>query len=178
MATISEALATAVQHHQAGRLQAAEEIYRQILAVDPDHADALVFQQRLSENLTQTRRYGDTGAWLHRLANGEDDRIVESDGEAKSISAETTFESDISARAELERILWDQAERVSRRAKASGLGGKTVTLKLKTASFKIKTRSFSLAHPTQLAHGHAACANDTGADPAAIRAARESAPAR
>ena len=31
MATISEALAIAIQHHQAGRLQAAEQIYRQIL---------------------------------------------------------------------------------------------------------------------------------------------------
>ncbi len=41
MATISEALAIAIQHHQAGRLQAAEQIYRQILAVEPNHADAL-----------------------------------------------------------------------------------------------------------------------------------------
>jgi tetratricopeptide (TPR) repeat protein len=41
MATIPEALAIAIQHHQAGRLQAAEQIYRQILAVQPNHADAL-----------------------------------------------------------------------------------------------------------------------------------------
>ena len=40
MATISEALAVAIQHHQAGRLQAAEQIYRQILRVEPNHADA------------------------------------------------------------------------------------------------------------------------------------------
>ena len=40
MATISEALAIAVQHHQAGRLQAAEQIYRQILAVEPNQPDA------------------------------------------------------------------------------------------------------------------------------------------
>jgi predicted O-linked N-acetylglucosamine transferase (SPINDLY family) len=40
MATLSEALAIAIQHHQAGRLQAAEQIYRQILAVEPNHADA------------------------------------------------------------------------------------------------------------------------------------------
>jgi tetratricopeptide (TPR) repeat protein len=40
MATISEALAIAVRHHQAGRLQAAEQIYRQILAVEPNRADA------------------------------------------------------------------------------------------------------------------------------------------
>ena len=41
MATISQALALAVQHHQAGRLQLAEQIYWQILAVEPKNADAL-----------------------------------------------------------------------------------------------------------------------------------------
>ena len=41
MATISEALALAVEHHQAGRLQAAELGYRQILALEPNQADAL-----------------------------------------------------------------------------------------------------------------------------------------
>jgi tetratricopeptide (TPR) repeat protein len=41
MATIPEALAVAIQHHQAGRLQAAEQIYREILALWPDHADAI-----------------------------------------------------------------------------------------------------------------------------------------
>jgi len=95
-------------------------------------------------------RYGETGLWLHRLANGEDRRGIEPDGEAKSISAETTFERDIADFAELERILWDQAERVSARAKADELGGRTVTLKLKTAAFRIVTRSTSLEAPTQL----------------------------
>ena len=41
MATIPEALAIAQQHHQAGRLEAAEQIYRRILNAVPDHADAL-----------------------------------------------------------------------------------------------------------------------------------------
>jgi predicted O-linked N-acetylglucosamine transferase (SPINDLY family) len=41
MTTISEALAVAIQHHQAGRLQAAEQIYRQVLAVEPKQPDAL-----------------------------------------------------------------------------------------------------------------------------------------
>ncbi len=41
MATISEALAIAVQHQQGGRLPAAEQIYRQILAVEPNQPDAL-----------------------------------------------------------------------------------------------------------------------------------------
>jgi predicted O-linked N-acetylglucosamine transferase (SPINDLY family) len=40
MTTISEALTTAVLHHQAGRLREAEATYRQILAADPDHHHA------------------------------------------------------------------------------------------------------------------------------------------
>jgi hypothetical protein len=41
VATISESLAVAVKHHQAGELQCAERIYRQVLQADPSHADAL-----------------------------------------------------------------------------------------------------------------------------------------
>ena len=97
------------------------------------------------------RRYGSTGLWLHRLAHAEDTRAVDPSGEMKSISSETTFNEDIAAYDELERVLWRQCERVSARAKAMELGGRTVTLKLKTASFKIRTRSTSLDAPTQLA---------------------------
>jgi predicted O-linked N-acetylglucosamine transferase (SPINDLY family) len=41
MATISEALAIALKHHQAGRFAVAEQIYRQILQAEPQHAGAL-----------------------------------------------------------------------------------------------------------------------------------------
>jgi predicted O-linked N-acetylglucosamine transferase (SPINDLY family) len=40
MATLSEALAIALEHHQSGRLDLAEDIYRRILAVEPEHAEA------------------------------------------------------------------------------------------------------------------------------------------
>src|SRR5580658_1640805 len=63
------------------------------------------------------RRYGATGLWLHRMAHAEDSRRVDPSGEMKSISSETTFFQDITALAELESILWRQAERVSARAK-------------------------------------------------------------
>jgi DNA polymerase-4 len=96
-------------------------------------------------------RYGATGLWLHRMANAQDTRPVDPEGEMKTISSETTFDKDLSAYADLERILWRQAERVSARAKAKGLAGKTVVLKLKTADFRLRTRSASLDAPTQLA---------------------------
>ncbi len=56
---ISEALALAAQHHQAGRLPEAEQIYRQILQADPAHAEAwnrmgrLAFEQ---QNVVEAER--------------------------------------------------------------------------------------------------------------------------
>ena len=41
MATLTEALAVALAHHRAGRLDVAEQIYRRILAAQPDQADAM-----------------------------------------------------------------------------------------------------------------------------------------
>lgn len=96
-------------------------------------------------------RYGSMGARLYHLSRGEDTREVTPHGEAKSISSETTFNTDISDAAELERILWMLSEKVSRRAKSSGLAGETVVLKLKTADFKIRTRNHKLDGATQLA---------------------------
>jgi DNA polymerase-4 len=97
------------------------------------------------------RRYGTEGLRLARLARGIDARPVRPDREAKSISAETTFEDDIAAFRQLERILWELSERVSDRLKARALAGATVTLKLKTADFRIRTRARGLGAPTALA---------------------------
>jgi DNA polymerase IV len=98
------------------------------------------------------RRYGAEGARLFRLAHGLDaDRQVEPDREAKSISAETTFDRDISDFRPLELRLWRLCEKVSAHLKDGALAGSTVTLKLKTADFRIRTRAQSLSHPTQLA---------------------------
>jgi DNA polymerase-4 len=97
------------------------------------------------------RRYGAEGARLARLARGLDARPVKAEREAKSISAETTFEHDIADFRALELRLWRLSEKVSARLKASTLAGTTVTLKLKTADFRLRTRAQSFAHPTQLA---------------------------
>jgi DNA polymerase IV len=97
------------------------------------------------------RRYGAEGVRLFRLAHGLDDRPVRAEREAKSISAETTFDRDIADFRPLELRLWRLAEKVSSRLKANALAGSTVTLKLKSADFRIRTRAQSLAHPTQLA---------------------------
>ncbi len=97
------------------------------------------------------RRYGETGAWLKKRAHGIDRRAVEPDGERKSISSETTFFEDLKDPARLEDELWQLCVKTADRAKATGLAGKVITLKLKTSAFKPLTRQVSLAQPAQLA---------------------------
>jgi DNA polymerase-4 len=97
------------------------------------------------------RRYGAEGLRLARLSRGVDARTVTPEREAKSVSAETTFDRDLAAFRPLERRLWSLADKVSARLKASHLAGGTVTLKLKTDDFKIRTRARGLGAPTQLA---------------------------
>ena len=98
-----------------------------------------------------TLRYGTMGRRLYRLARGQDSRRVDPEGEAKSISAETTFFDDLTTLEDLSRELWPLCETVARRLKHNNLAGGGVTLKLKTADFRILTRSRKLADPTQLA---------------------------
>lgn len=63
MATLAEALALAVQHHQAGELQSAEQIYRQILAVNPNHVDSL---HLLGVIALQTSQYDSAVTFIRR----------------------------------------------------------------------------------------------------------------
>ncbi len=98
------------------------------------------------------RRFGNFGNRLFYLSRGQDVRDVAIDDEEKSVSAETTFNEDLSRFEELEPILWGLAQKVSRRAKASGVAGRTITLKLKTNSFQTRTRNVSQNTPTNLAH--------------------------
>jgi len=97
------------------------------------------------------RRYGIMGNRLYHLSRGQDDRRVNPDSDAKSVSAETTFDADIGSVAELTPILRALAEQVSARLKKSGIAGRTVVLKLKTADFRIRTRNRRLSDATRLA---------------------------
>src|SRR5690606_12097250 len=102
------------------------------------------------ENLM--RRYGETGARLARLARGEDSRRISSDSEMKTISSETTFNTDISSMEQLSTELLNVTERLSERLKTKNVVGDTVTLKLKSADFRLRTRARHLMIPTQLAN--------------------------
>ncbi len=97
------------------------------------------------------RRYGEEGLRLARLARGVDARRVEPERETKSISAETTFNEDLSTQEQLLPILLQLSEKVAARLRKAEFAARGITLKLKTADFRTRTRARSGFPPTQLA---------------------------
>ena len=95
-----------------------------------------------------TSQFGKAGHTLYRLARGEDPRPVVADAQAKSLSAETTFEQDIDDRVALRAWLLNLTELVSRRLRRRGYRGSTVSIKVRFADFRTITRSQSLREPT------------------------------
>ncbi|HUR62236.1 MAG TPA: DNA polymerase IV [Candidatus Thermoplasmatota archaeon] len=104
-------------------------------------------------------RLGSQGAWLHRMARGDDPRAVTADGgERKSRGNETTFLRDEADPARvrevalglMEEILEDQADR-------DGRPFTTVTVKLRYEDYTTLSRSHSLPVPVDAAEpDHAA----------------------
>jgi DNA polymerase IV len=91
--------------------------------------------------------FGSSAEWYWRICRGIDEREVKPDRPYKSVSAERTFEEDLSdperLAAELERIAgyaWVRVERAQ-------VAGRTVTLKVKYGDFTIITRSKSFSSP-------------------------------
>jgi DNA polymerase-4 len=97
------------------------------------------------------RAHGVHGLRLRQLALGRDERLVDPAQPRKSLSAETTFESDLRDLESLEARLWPLCERVARHARSEGIAGRTVTLKLRTSDFRILTRRRAAPTPTQTA---------------------------
>jgi DNA polymerase-4 len=95
-------------------------------------------------------RYGIIGQRLHDLAHGIDPRRIDPHQPVKSVSTETTFDADISDKNQLIGHLWRLSVKTSDRAKAKGVAGSTVTLKLKRADFRSLTRQERLPAPTSL----------------------------
>ncbi|MCC6673017.1 MAG: DNA polymerase IV [Planctomycetes bacterium] len=88
------------------------------------------------------------GEHFHRLAMGDDPRAVEPEHEAKSVSAETTFAHDLSARADHDGVLLALSEEVGRRLRAEGLRGATVRIKVRHPDFTTFTRQRRLGEAT------------------------------
>jgi DNA polymerase-4 len=98
-------------------------------------------------------RFGQSyGAWMHDAAHGRDEREVVVYSEPKSISRETTFESDLHPvrdRETLSRIFTDLCQRVGADLERKGYVGKTIGLKLRFDNFRTVTRDCTIEEPTR-----------------------------
>src|SRR5262245_48865028 len=86
------------------------------------------------------REFGESyGAWMHDAAHGRDERSVVTHREAKSVSRETTFERDLHAVRDRERlsgIFTDLCVRVAGDLERKGYVGRTIGLKLRYDNFR------------------------------------------
>ncbi len=96
------------------------------------------------------QHFGKTGDHLWELAHGVDDRPVVPDREARSISHETTFATDIEDLEVLRAWLLELTEQVARRLRRHQLRGRTVQLKVRYADFSTITRSQTLPQATNV----------------------------
>jgi DNA polymerase IV len=87
------------------------------------------------------------GTGLHALARAQDDRPVVAEREAKSISVEGTYDTDLTDRKLMEGLLTRQAAGVAERLRKNGLSGRTVTIKVRLHDFTTLSRSATLPSP-------------------------------
>ena len=96
-------------------------------------------------------RYGDHGLRLHALAHARDSRPVDPESDRRGMSAETTFNEDLSDVKALEDELWPLCDKLSSKARRTGVAGRVLVLKLRRTDFRILTRRRTLPEPTQTA---------------------------
>lgn len=87
------------------------------------------------------------GARLRALARAEDPRPVVPHRAPKSVGSESTYERDLTRRADVADALVAHASRVALRLTRAGLSARTVTLRLKHADFTAITRQRAVREP-------------------------------
>jgi DNA polymerase-4 len=91
------------------------------------------------------QHFGKSGAYYYWIARGVDERPVRADRVRKSVGAENTFAQDLHAFDPMRDALEPIITKVWRHCQATGIRGRTVTLKVKFADFQLITRSRSVA---------------------------------
>ena len=92
--------------------------------------------------------FGKNGGEMGQRARGIDNRPVETEHDAKSISRETTFERDVSDLTLLRQTIRQLAEGVGWRVRKAGLRGTTVKVKIRWSDFTTLTRQLALPQAT------------------------------
>ena len=104
---------------------------------------------------------GERGAaHLRRLARGEDDRSVQSNRRAKSISEERTYGDDLRDPDEIDRAILARADGVARQLRRKSLTARTVHLKVRRGDYTTWTRSETLQRATDLTEPIVAAARE------------------
>ncbi len=106
------------------------------------------------------KRYGEWGLRLHDLSHARDGRAVNPEHDRRGMSAETTFNEDLTTAEALEAELWPLCEKLASKARRDGVASKVVVLKLRRTDFKIVTRRHTLPEPLQTARGLFAVARE------------------
>jgi DNA polymerase IV len=88
------------------------------------------------------------GRWLHARARFEDDTPLSVVREAKSQSAETTFDFDVAEPSRMEDSLTSLSEELCRRLRARDLEGRTIGIKVRLDDWTNVTRSHTVEEPT------------------------------
>lgn len=81
-------------------------------------------------------KFGEMGEFIHKMANGIDNREVIPYGEPKSIGRETTLDEDTSETGRIKSILLVLSQKISSNLSREGYKGKTITLKIRYSDFK------------------------------------------
>ncbi len=89
------------------------------------------------------------GGWLHERARGIERAPVETNREAKSISRDETFATDLDDDAALAARLLTLVDRASADIRETGVVARTVTVKLRDADFTTRQASRTLGDPVQ-----------------------------
>jgi nucleotidyltransferase/DNA polymerase involved in DNA repair len=108
----------------------------QLTGVDPHDLQSLVGEA--------------SAAHLQALARGEDERPVNPEHHAKSISEERTYGVDLTDPEEIDRALLARSDGVARQLRRGGLVGKTVHIKVRTGDYTTWTRSLTLPEGADL----------------------------
>ncbi len=88
------------------------------------------------------------GGGLFAMAAGVDNRPVVAERDAKSVSVEDTYDSDLTDRAHVRYEIDRLAERCVQRLRGAGRSGRTVVVKVRRYDFSTLTRSETLRAPT------------------------------
>ncbi|MNO37702.1 DNA polymerase IV [compost metagenome] len=105
-------------------------------------------------------KFGVAGLWMKQAANGQDDSPVSEDREKnKSIGHTTTLPRDISKLEDVQRVLLNLADQVTRRLRRQKLMAQTIQITIRTPDMVTITRSQSMGSVVDRAEDvyHEAC---------------------